>query len=1373
MAGWAFDVFLSFRGQDIRQNFIGHLYEALRSKGFHIFLDEEKLESGQDIPGSLIRAIEESRIAILLFSDNYATSSFCLNELVKIMECAKAEVQMVLPVFYDVDPSHVRHLRGSYGEALVKHEERFKSDNNGILKEVDMEKLEKWKMALKQAANLSGKHFKIGGDDTECKLIEKIVNTVSKCICRGYLHVAYHPVGLESQVLKVNSHLDVGSVDVHMLGIYGIGGIGKTTLARAVYNSIAESFEGVCFLGMVREKSMTHGLEHLQEIMLSKLLGEDIKLGDVSEGVSMIERRFNRKKVLLVVDDVDNMKQLEAIVGNPRWFSSGSRIIITTRNKGLLASYGVERTYQVEELNEKEALNLLRFNAFKNDEVDPSYADILNSTVTYASGLPLALEVIGSNLFGRSLEEWQSALEQYERIPIKEIQKILKVSFDDLEDDENGSNKIGIIKLTLPKLDEKVNWDGNAFKKMDNLRTLIINEGGFLEGPKHLPNSLKVLKWAKYPSEFLPSHFCPKELVLFQLPYSCVSSVNMLQMQERFMNLRDLDFNNCKFIKQIPDVSVAPNLEKLSFRLCVNVTEVHPSVGLLGKLRKLDACHCSALRSFPALLLPSLEYLDFSWCSNLENFPDIKGKMENLIKLELCHTHIKAFPFSIRFLTKLQTLEMRFSGIVKLPSSMLELTELQKISIYKCDGLLLYTQDEGEGEGEEQVSSAILSIQHNFEFIHCNISDEFLQIGIPLFTNVNKLNLSWNTFTILPACIKGCSILKELILDHCEKLREIQGIPPNIEIFSAKHCGSLKVLDLTLIPTTTSTKECHFLKEIFLNACMDLRKIRGIPPSIEVLHAPKCTSLTSSLQNQDLHKGGSREFWLPMLGILEWFNHSCHGSSISFWFRNKFPAISVCVINEHTCKSFRPKLIINNHEVHEFSEFSLDTDHLSILVLGKLLTKFKVEVDDVLSKNGWNHVVFFSNPKLQKDQMSLLTRADITVQIGLHVFQRSSMEDIRFTDPKKDHRRWMDTGHSPKQFMKPNSRIARRDSHRAKIQLMQQKQNLAPSEGRGTSTTTANQNLNFDLDASVANQINSTTIVQASQDHQLPMAPGESCQTPDILEPPSIQAPSPTSSSSSELSGPEIYTETEFNEFDDPLSRNQDHPVQENIEMEAFYVSLEAKARVLSSFWGDKHANNTATNEETKKALMTVQDFISQGASILLRPEQGKVMKANLDYLSNLTTDDGISEGMKTLISEASWLFNHWSRDYTEACMKIEFTNSELQRAYELEAGMEDNKNQFWEVVGLENELKDQINAIKAYLATCESEKDVAVQRKREIFEEGKTLKSQIDRLKEKMPQLQHEQGLAKIIREKISSEWSNLGEKFKTTVDQSFLTYD
>ena len=278
----------------------------------------------------------------------------------------------------------------------------------------------------------------MGRGESELKLIEKIVNIVSKWIRRSYLHVADHPVGLESQVLKVNSLLDVGSDNVvHMVGIHGTGGIGKTTLARAVYNSIADSFEGVCFLGMVREKSMTHGLEHLQEMLLSKLVGEkDIKLGDVNEGISMIKRRLCRKKVLLIVDDVDNVKQLRAIVGDSKWFGSGSRVIITTRNKGLLATHGVKRTYQAKELNDKEALDLLRLNAFKDGEVDPSYADILNHTITFASGLPLALEVIGSNMFGKSKEEWESALEQYKRIPNKEIQQILKVSFDDLEEDE-------------------------------------------------------------------------------------------------------------------------------------------------------------------------------------------------------------------------------------------------------------------------------------------------------------------------------------------------------------------------------------------------------------------------------------------------------------------------------------------------------------------------------------------------------------------------------------------------------------------------------------------------------------------------------------------------------------------------------------------------------------------------------------------------------------------------------------------------------------------------------------------------------------------------------------------------------------------------
>ena len=146
-------MFLSFRGTDTRHGFTGYLYKALCDRGIRTFIDDEELQRGEEITPSLVKAIQESRIAIPVFSMNYASSSFCLEELAKIMECVKWKGRLVLPVFYNVDPSDVRHQRGTYGEALARHEERFK-DN--------MEKVHNWRDALHQAANLSGWHFKQG-----------------------------------------------------------------------------------------------------------------------------------------------------------------------------------------------------------------------------------------------------------------------------------------------------------------------------------------------------------------------------------------------------------------------------------------------------------------------------------------------------------------------------------------------------------------------------------------------------------------------------------------------------------------------------------------------------------------------------------------------------------------------------------------------------------------------------------------------------------------------------------------------------------------------------------------------------------------------------------------------------------------------------------------------------------------------------------------------------------------------------------------------------------------------------------------------------------------------------------------------------------
>ena len=143
-----FDVFLSFRGEDTRLGFIGHLYKALCQQGINTFIDDS-LQRGEEISVSLLKIIENSRISIIVFSENYASSTWCLDELAKIVEC-KNNGQLVRPVFYNVDPSEVRNQKGKYGKALSKHEKKLK----------DNKKLQRWRKALCEVANISGWHYK-------------------------------------------------------------------------------------------------------------------------------------------------------------------------------------------------------------------------------------------------------------------------------------------------------------------------------------------------------------------------------------------------------------------------------------------------------------------------------------------------------------------------------------------------------------------------------------------------------------------------------------------------------------------------------------------------------------------------------------------------------------------------------------------------------------------------------------------------------------------------------------------------------------------------------------------------------------------------------------------------------------------------------------------------------------------------------------------------------------------------------------------------------------------------------------------------------------------------------------------------------------
>ncbi|XP_040374074.1 disease resistance protein RPV1 isoform X2 [Rosa chinensis] len=417
---WTYHVFLSFRGEDTRNNFTSHLCSALRQNGIDTFMDDQ-LKRGEEISPALLQAIKESKISIIVFSKDYASSKWCLDELVKILECKKSNQQEVHPVFYKVDPSDIRNHRGSFGEALANHECKFK---------VNVENVQIWKAALKEAANLSG--WTLSEHCSESSVIHKIVEEISEQVINStYLDVAKYPVGIEPRVQEIHNLLGVRGRDVHMVGIWGAGGIGKTAIAKAVYNSIAHKFAGSCFLENVRENSKGGGLVKLQKKLLCEILkGTKLKVTNVARGITMIKERLQYKSVLLVLDDVHGMDQLDNLAGQYSWFGMGSRIIITTRDKQLLRRHSVNLIYEVQNLDHHEALELFSMNAFKRSRPLDAYVELTERAIRYAQGLPLALTVLGSSLCNENVELWEAVLGGFKS---SEIQDVLKISYNGLD----------------------------------------------------------------------------------------------------------------------------------------------------------------------------------------------------------------------------------------------------------------------------------------------------------------------------------------------------------------------------------------------------------------------------------------------------------------------------------------------------------------------------------------------------------------------------------------------------------------------------------------------------------------------------------------------------------------------------------------------------------------------------------------------------------------------------------------------------------------------------------------------------------------------------------------------------------------------------
>ncbi|CAN6582555.1 unnamed protein product [Malus baccata var. baccata] len=718
---WKYQVFLSFRGEDTRRGFTDHLYKQLEARGIRTFRDEPELERGTDINPELLKAIDQSRSAIIVLSTNFASSSWCLRELTHIVRCMK-EKKRIFPIFYGVDPSDVRHQRGSFGEAFAEHEVNYREH----MEEVN------WRKSLKRVANLAGWNSKDCRYDTE--LIQGIVNTLWEEAhpTLSMLDSSERFVGIDSKLKEIDLLLETDANDVRFIGIWGMGGVGKTTLARLVYERISHDFEGSSFLANVREVCSKDGIVHLQKQLLSEILVENnIQIWNDYSGITRISRCLCNKKVLLVLDDVDQLDQLEKLVKQKEWFGFGSRVVVTTRDERLLVEHGIEMVYEVKPLTQDEALVLFSRKAFKDDELEEDFLELSKCFINYASGLPLALKTLGSFLYKRGRDEWKSARDKLKQAPDRKFFETLKISYDGLDEFEKrifldiacfhkscekervieGLENCGFVgaRVVIEVLIEKsllyISFDSLSMHDLiQEMAWEIVRQESYDEPggrsrlwlPKDILHVLTkntgseaiegiVLRLSK----FEEAHWNPEAFT-------------------KMCKLRLLDIHNVSLSK---DPKHLPNALRVLKWSCYP-SKCLPLIFQPDELTELSLRHSKSDHLWDGIKrLGKLKSIDLSYSHNLTRTPDFTS-IQNLKKLVLegCTNLAKIHP-SIAFLRRLRILNLKdCKSIMSLPNKV-EMESLEVFDISGCSKVKKIPEFVGEMKNFRRLSLSRTVVQ--------------------------------------------------------------------------------------------------------------------------------------------------------------------------------------------------------------------------------------------------------------------------------------------------------------------------------------------------------------------------------------------------------------------------------------------------------------------------------------------------------------------------------------------------------------------------------------------------------------------------------------------------------------------------------------
>ncbi|XP_039168794.1 disease resistance protein RUN1-like isoform X2 [Eucalyptus grandis] len=832
LTGNCYEVFLSFRGPDTRHGFTSHLYKGLVDAGIYAFKDNDELREGENIRPELLAAIRNSKILIPILSMTYGTSSWCLDELVQIMDCKNNKGQILLPIFFNVKPAEVRYQTGRFGEAFHKRLSRLRKRSSFDLATT----LEKWKKALDEVSTLKG--YETQGSEAELvkSIVQKVLNELKK---KFGLVNPKNLIGIDVHVKKVMEFVHNKSHDTLFVGIHGMGGIGKTMLAKAIYNKLFDQFEHHSFIDDIRESCKHNRVHYLQNRLIYDILKQKIEVVTKDEGIELISSRFKRKKVLVLLDDVDDVNQVKCLAGNHDWFSSGSRIIITSRNKGVLEEAKVDYNYEHEVLDGNQSLILFSKHAFRNDSPLKEFEDLAHEVVYITKGLPLSLEVLGSLLCGRKLPFWRGTVGKLKEVPPPKVQEKLRISIEALDYKQKQIFlDIACFFIGTNKNITSYMWDACGFFPEEGIEVLIfmslIKVGD--DNKLIMHDQLRDLGREIVREEDHREPCCRSRLWDYDEAQKVlkenkgtdkIEAINLSEgSAEGFNEIFPLEKNEGD--GDIYTEKQFKNLTKLRYLHMINVHLSGNFKDLMKRLKWLQWRKCP----------PSFEVSTF----------DVK----ELVVLELQGSKInekwEGWSF-FKMADKLKYLDLSYCESFEDADFLLAFKKLEVLILYKCERL-------------KQINASIGDME---ALLHLDLGECYSLMELPAeigkLKALQQLYVNHTALSTLPDSIGSLKNLEFLTVNNTsiEELPNSIGSLRKLRELRASVCPNLKRILAETMCNLSS------LRRLYFNSCKRLQSLPDLPFGLTHLHVPygscKLTSFSHLTHLKELRVWDDKDFY--------------------------------------------------------------------------------------------------------------------------------------------------------------------------------------------------------------------------------------------------------------------------------------------------------------------------------------------------------------------------------------------------------------------------------------------------------------------------------------------------------------------------------